>query len=967
MINCLLSLFSRIAWEVFARVSAFSFLCLSFSLVNAQSQLLKDINVEQELTYDEFSALCPASGIMYVSSRNHELWKTTGSAGGTVRLRTFESLQHLFSIGSTAYFVANDRKSGAELWKSNGTSSTTVMVKDITAGSAGTNIHSLTAIGQTLVFVAQTNLGQELWRSDGTLAGTYLIKDIFPRGGGSNPVGLVLMGSHLYFSANDGVNGIELWRTDGTAGGTTMVKDIRTGSRVSSQPAEFAVVGNTVYFTANTDIGRELWKSDGTSTGTVLVKDIRLGSGSSSPKNLTNVNGVLFFSASDGVFGHELWKSDGTPNGTMIVKDITPGSSGSNSIEYFGIDMTYFTALAGRLYFVANERGRAKLFVSNGTASGTMAIQNLYRVGWGYSNPAFTLLNSNVYFFNADEGEGYFLYRIGSTGTTPAMVRPFELPLDRYAVDLSQLMTVFNNSLYMTGIVGNDYQLFKSNGTAAGTAPLKDFYKTTMPSEPEFFASFNNFSFFTANEGTESSYSACPCGIWRTDGTPTGTVRLIESLSDFTPVGTVNGFTYAVEGYYPATLWKTNGTIEGTSKVASMDGFGIQTSAVAGNLIYMISYLNKVWRSDGTPAGTFELTVPGRIFETMVLNQSLFFITEVDGRIELWKTNGTVATTAMVKVISTSDYRGNYATQKYAALNGVLYFAFNDRVSGTEVWRTDGSAAGTYIFGDLNATGNDFDDIAALHVHEGVLHVSAMGDDGLWGIYKTRGTTQLQREFTFFPVTKMISLENKLLLFAKNEHTTRPTSMVWLWSSDGSEAGTSQISDDQLNSDFSYVVHRGHVYFTTGYFGNRVYRSNGTRCGTFQLDLGIPGTRYISVANSRLIFNGIGARVGNEPHAMALSTTVAPPCNEATELFTTAQTDAEVKMWPNPFTQNFSIDTDEMKNVQAIEVYSFDGVPVESITIFNSETKFGEEWKPGVYLVKFYSDKGAEVKMVVKK
>ena len=43
---------------------------------------------------------------------------------------------YLTAVGNTLYFEANDGTNGYELWKSDGTASGTVMVKDITAEAA---------------------------------------------------------------------------------------------------------------------------------------------------------------------------------------------------------------------------------------------------------------------------------------------------------------------------------------------------------------------------------------------------------------------------------------------------------------------------------------------------------------------------------------------------------------------------------------------------------------------------------------------------------------------------------------------------------------------------------------------------------------------------------------------------------------------------------------------------------------
>ena len=101
---------------------------------------------------------------------------------------------------------------GAELWKTDGTTSGTVMVKDINGGSGSGNPICLTAIGNTLYFNAydQTN-GAELWKSDGTTSGTVMVKDIDSGSSGGNPTcsgpTMTVLGSTLYFTANDGTNG----------------------------------------------------------------------------------------------------------------------------------------------------------------------------------------------------------------------------------------------------------------------------------------------------------------------------------------------------------------------------------------------------------------------------------------------------------------------------------------------------------------------------------------------------------------------------------------------------------------------------------------------------------------------------------------------------------------------------------------------------------------------------------------
>jgi ELWxxDGT repeat protein len=242
------------------------------------------------------------------------------------------------------YFTTYDSVSTYKLWKSNGTTAGTVIVKDL--NSAAYPAYKLTNFNGTLYFFAGdgTN-GTELWKSDGTPAGTVMVKDINPGINHSfyyshsyySYPHLTNVNGTLYFAANNGTNGTELWKSDGTTAGTVMVKNIGTdiyrfdtGKFIpnSSNPDYLTNANGTLFFSATTHLvgstGRELWKSNGTSTTTVLVQDIVPGTGSSHPTGLTNVNGTVYFGVYTASGDYELWKSNGTGAGTVKVYPFSP-------------------------------------------------------------------------------------------------------------------------------------------------------------------------------------------------------------------------------------------------------------------------------------------------------------------------------------------------------------------------------------------------------------------------------------------------------------------------------------------------------------------------------------------------------------------------------------------------------------------------------------------------------------------
>lgn len=333
--------------------------------------LIKDINPGGS---SNISYLTRIQNQLYFGANNGsngmELWKSDGTSGGTVLVKDINpgsassSIGYLTPVGNTLYFVASNGTQGVELWKSDGSTAGTVLVKDIRSGSASSYPSALAGMNGLLYFSASDGVnGTELWKSDGTAAGTQLLLNIHPTSS-SSPQYLTSMGGFVYFSAENGSSGRELWRTDGTAVGTTMVKDIWPGSNGSS-PTGLVAIGSTLFFSAdNGTNGMELWKSDGTEAGTVMVKDIWTGGVESYPYNLRNINGTLYFSADNGANGMELWKSDGTSAGTVLVKDVWPGSPSGASGN--------FTAIINRLIFTGNDGVNGdQNWESDGTGSGT--------------------------------------------------------------------------------------------------------------------------------------------------------------------------------------------------------------------------------------------------------------------------------------------------------------------------------------------------------------------------------------------------------------------------------------------------------------------------------------------------------------------------------------------------------------------------------------------------------------------
>src|SRR3984893_16989436 len=161
------------------------------------------------------------------------------------------------------------------------------------------------------------------------------------------------------------------------------------------------------------------------------------------------------------------------------------------------------------------------------------------------------------------------------------------------------------------GIHGRE--LWKSDGTVAGTQLVMDIGVSRNGSYPSNLTNANGTLFFTAGNG-----------LWKSDGTVAGTQLVMEIRSDGdhavypAHLTNVSGtlFFSASNSVHGTELWKTNGTAAGTAIVKDINPGSTGSNPayltnLGGTLFFSANDSSdgtELWRSDGSAAGTLLVT-----------------------------------------------------------------------------------------------------------------------------------------------------------------------------------------------------------------------------------------------------------------------------------------------------------------------------------------------------------------------
>jgi len=607
--------------------------------------------------------------LLVLPGAGSELWTSDGTPRGTRPLarlgRTGGAAvtDAVIFIEHQAFLVADDGRHGKQLWVTDGTAAGTRRLTHFTARDPFGGPLASSPLATRFAFFADDGVhGRELWWTDGTVAGTRLVADACPGvcGTAGQPLLTVAAdpdGAHpeiLFFSAESPGTGRELWVSDGTAAGTRLVSDLCPGP-CSGDPGDVAAAYFTTTkpgatFTAVTPEGpRALWFSDGSPGGTLRLTP---------PGTVVTSNpSSTLFTASDAEFGDEFWITEGTPETTRMWKDVgREQDSGSHPVFLgtAGSSQTVFTAFTA-------AHGR-RLWVSDGTAAGTTRLpvpqpDPDVSVGdplaasaagltfltapprgsrdnalWAASGAGVTKLTPpgltvrtapfavgpRALFFASPTGSETVPQLWASDGT-PESTHAVSLPgTPSIDLDLNAPPALLRGRLLFR-CTGDDGHLWLSDGTATGTGRLLDTAPFLEPfdnanAEQPVFAEFHGKLYFLGTPVSDIQPQ-----LWVTDWTAAGTKPLGFPAADHLvnglfPTATHLFFTaWSGESLDIESLWVTDGTTGGTAELpvaVSGESTNEFRPVAFGDRLAFSNDQGQLWATDGSATGTFALRDP---------------------------------------------------------------------------------------------------------------------------------------------------------------------------------------------------------------------------------------------------------------------------------------------------------------------------------------------------------------------
>jgi len=592
-----------------------------------------------------------------------ELWCSDGTTEGTRLLKEFQS-GSLVGVSTSEidgrsqfFFSASDSEHGAELWVTDGTAAGTRLFADATPGPNWSNAAPIFARDGSVYFWVTDNEGAHwLWSSDGTPDGTRRFGSISR--GRHNPLEgtFARAGQWTFFHAGGGPADHSVWVTDGTEANTRPVIE-SIGDVFGESP--MANLGDAVLVGFHASVhGRELWLTDGTSDGTRLLKDINRYEDSWKPTAPVQLGDRLVFAAEAPGFGRELFVSDGTQAGTSLLLDAYPGPIGGG--------ISNLVTAGNTAYFLARSDGPnafSSLYLTDGTPAGTRVVFPMVQGGSPNLQQSLATAGPRLLFSAVAARSGASnAWILDSPSSPPRQLTGLDNAYPGRTSPFSEFLAVQDGIYFIGRTTFADEELWRSDGTVAGTRPVADLWPGSFGSRPRNLRTDGVLVYFFAKSPTG-------IGLHCSDGTAAGTRFLapMSVLNALEPVKMPAGnraFFIGIDESHGSELWITDGSPEGTRLLLDLTPGPASTQfgelKAAGPLLYFTcttrDFGTELWRSEGTEAGTFLLRdiAPGEASSQpsnihFHLGHCFFSAWDPEYGRELWSTDGTPAGTALVE------------------------------------------------------------------------------------------------------------------------------------------------------------------------------------------------------------------------------------------------------------------------------------------------------------------------------
>ncbi|MDN3676440.1 T9SS type A sorting domain-containing protein [Flavobacterium paronense] len=405
-------------------------------------------------------------------------------------------------------------------------------------------------------------------------------------------------------------------------------------------------------------------------------------------------------------------------------------------------------------------------------------------------------------------------------------------------------------------------------------------------------------------------------------------------------IATFTGSTFS-DMNYPVVL--NNEILFAPSFVLGTNAVGIELYKSDGAAVSLIKNINPGGTLSSNPA---ELTV---------LGTNCFFSAAdgTNGR-ELWKTDGTLAGTTLYLDLNTGSADSNPA--ELNVLGAALTFVGTHPTLGRELFKTNGVGSLT-LLKDINTSGDS--NPANVTAIGSLLYFSAsngtIGQE-LWTSAGTTTSTVLIKDINPSGDSNPSKFKQvgSTVYFIANDGTNG----VELWKTDGTNIGTVLVKNINPSGDSSpnYLTeYNGKLYFTAdnGTNGVELWVSDGTSVGTTMIEINPTASSTIS---NLMVFNNFtnelyfsadaGVGIGKELYAYMDPTL-------STGNFTLNEN--AITFSPNPAKDYFNLTTE--LNIEKVEVYSILGQLVKT---FDKQDQYKiSELTKGTYIVKVNTVEGA--------